>query len=86
MDRSLASVSLFLMLVAQHWLSAALGFAAVVVVCAGIVPHEDRANLAKFGEPYTRYMCTMPALNLLAGVARWLTRRRARSKEQVGHQ
>ncbi|MDH7486146.1 MAG: isoprenylcysteine carboxylmethyltransferase family protein [Anaerolineae bacterium] len=67
-------LSLFLILVAQHWLIAVIGIAAMALVYTGIVPQADRANIEKFGDEYRRYMQRVPGINLLAGVIRRLRR------------
>ena len=67
-------LSLFLILVVQHWLVALLGAAAIVLMYAGIVPQADQANLDKFGSDYQRYMQTVPGLDPVAGITRLLRR------------
>jgi protein-S-isoprenylcysteine O-methyltransferase Ste14 len=67
-------LSLFLIVVVQHWLIVALGIAAIAVVYAGIVPQADRANTDKFGDDYRRYMQRVPRVNFVAGVIRLLRR------------
>ena len=65
-------ISLFLMLVVQHWLVAVVGIAAMTLVHGGIVPQAEKANVAKFGDDYRRYMQRVPRLNLVVGVIRLL--------------
>jgi protein-S-isoprenylcysteine O-methyltransferase Ste14 len=71
-------LSVFLILLAQHWLITVLGMAAMALVYAGIVPQEDRANIEKFGDDYHSYMQRVPRLNLVVGIVRLLRRRRMR--------
>lgn len=66
--------SLFLILVVQHWLVAAIGIAAIALVYVGIVPQADQANIAKFGDDYRRYMQRVPGVNFVEGVVRLLRR------------
>jgi protein-S-isoprenylcysteine O-methyltransferase Ste14 len=65
-------LSIFLILLAQHWLITLIGIAAMAVVYAGIVPQADQANLAKFGDDYKRYMQRVPRLNFVLGIIRLL--------------
>lgn len=67
-------LSLFLILVAQHWLITMVGIAAIALVYAGIVPQADQANIEKFGDKYKRYMQKVPGVNFLAGIIRLLRR------------
>ena len=67
-------ISLFLMLVVQHWLIAVIGIAAMALVYVGIVPQAEKADIAKFGDDYRRYMQRVPRVNLVAGVTRLLRR------------
>lgn len=69
-------LSIFLILLAQHWLITLIGIAAMVMVYAGIVPQADHANLEKFGDDYKSYMQKVPRLNFVVGVIRLLRRRR----------
>jgi protein-S-isoprenylcysteine O-methyltransferase Ste14 len=68
-------LSIFLILLAQHWLIAAIGVGAIAVVYAGIVPQADQANIEKFGDAYTRHMQRVPGLNVMSGAIRLLRRR-----------
>lgn len=76
-------LSLFLILVAQHWLITVIGIAAIALVYAGIVPQADQANIERFGDEYKRYMQEVPRVNFLAGVIR-LLRRRKRNQTTMG--
>jgi len=72
-------LSLFLILIAQHWLIAVIGIAAMALVYAGIVPQADRANVEKFGEEYKHYMERVPGVNCVVGLIRLVRRRRRES-------
>lgn len=67
-------LSLFLILIAQHWLVTIIGIVAMVLVYTGIVPQADQANIEKFGDDYKRYMQKVPGVNFLAGVIGLLRR------------
>jgi protein-S-isoprenylcysteine O-methyltransferase Ste14 len=67
-------LSLFLILVVQHWLIMPIGIVAIALVYAGIVPRADQANTDKFGDDYRRYMQRVPRVNFVAGVIRLLRR------------
>ncbi len=69
-------LSLFLLLIAQHWLLAVIGMAAIALVYAGIVPQADRANAEKFGEEYKRYMGRVPGVSFVVGIIRLVRHRR----------
>lgn len=68
-------LSVFLALVVQHWLVATLGCAAIALVCKGIVPEADRANVDRFGEVYRHYRARVPAVDIVTGIGRSLQRR-----------
>jgi protein-S-isoprenylcysteine O-methyltransferase Ste14 len=68
-------LSLALILIAQHWVIAIIGVAAMVVVYLG-TRQEDRYCVEKFGDDYKRYMQSVPAVDLFTGVIRLLRRRR----------
>lgn len=54
----------------------ALVLGGVSITCFALATRaEDRYNVAKFGEPYRAYMKRVPALNLLAGIWKWLRAR-----------
>jgi protein-S-isoprenylcysteine O-methyltransferase Ste14 len=55
----------------QHWLIliiAVLGVACMLQITA----QEDRDLIVKFGDRYETYMKSVPAMNFLAGMLRWL--------------
>jgi len=62
-------------MVARHWAVAALALLSGLCWYLQTV-HEERYCLARFGESYSRYARTVPRLNPLRGVLRWLRRRR----------
>lgn len=68
-------LSLGLILIAQNWVIAIIGVAAMVVVYLG-TRQEDRYCVEKFGDDYKRYMQSVPAVDLFTGVIRLLRRRR----------
>ncbi len=68
-------LSLGLILIAQNWVIAIIGVAAIVVVYLG-TRQEDRYCVEKFGDDYKRYMQSVPAVDLFTGVIRLLRRRR----------
>lgn len=68
-------LSLGLILIAQDWVIAIIGVAAMVVVYLG-TRQEDRYCVEKFGDDYKRYMQSVPAVDLFTGVIRLLRRRR----------
>jgi protein-S-isoprenylcysteine O-methyltransferase Ste14 len=67
-------ISLFLILVVQHWLVTVVGIAAMALVYVGIVPQAEKAEIAKFGDDYRRYSQRVPRLNLVAGIVRLFRR------------
>ncbi len=68
-------LSLGLILIAQNWVIAIIGVAAMVVVYLG-TRQEDRYCVEKFGDDYKRYMQSVPAVDLFTGIIRLLRRRR----------
>jgi len=69
-------LSLALILIAQHWLIAVIGVAAMVLYYAG-TPQEEKGCIEKFGDDYKRYMQIVPRMNLFAGIMRLLKRRKS---------
>lgn len=62
-------LSAALTMVAQHWLVAALGaVAAVLLYVAAVWEEED--SMGRFGDAYQEYMQRVPRMNLLAGILR----------------
>ena len=77
-------LSLALMLVAQHWLVIVIGIAAMVAMYVDVL-RIDRRDIDKFGDEYTRYMHSVPRLNVLVGVIRLLQRRKEIRLETTRH-
>ena len=67
-------VSLSLVLLSQHWLSAVLG-AVVIGLSYNDMRREEKSNLKRFGQDYERYMARVPRMNMVAGAIRLLRRR-----------
>jgi len=68
-------LNLALIFITQHWVIAALGIPAMVLMYTDIVK-ADQAGIARFGDEYKRYMETVPRMNFLAGTIRLLGRRK----------
>ncbi len=64
-----------LILFNPHWLLAVVGVLGMVCLYL-ISSQEDKRLVEKFGEPYERYMESVPRMNLLAGVMRLLRHRK----------
>ena len=62
-------INLGLMLIAQHWSSLALGLASLALAYADTFK-ADRYCVEKFGDPYRRYMQSVPRVNFLLGLLR----------------
>ncbi len=77
-------LSIFLTLIAQHWLIGAIGIVAVALVCVGIVPQADRANIEKSGDAYSLYLRRVPGMNIVVGLIRLLRRGSNTGKEVRG--
>lgn len=60
-----------LVLLSQHWLSAALGISWGLLFYRDILK-EEQGNVTKFGEEYVGYMERVPGLNPIAGFLRLL--------------
>lgn len=63
------------MLFSQHWLIVIMGILGVVCMYL-ISKQEDQRLIEKFGDTYERYMKSVPAMNVLAGIIRPLRRRK----------
>jgi protein-S-isoprenylcysteine O-methyltransferase Ste14 len=71
-------VAVALILIVQDWVVAGIGALAAVgsyLIACG----DDRACLAKFGEPYRHYMAQVPRTNLLVGLLRLARRKRGQA-------
>ena len=62
---------LVILLFNPNWILAIIGILGIACVYL-FTRQEDQLLVAKFGEPYRRYMQTVPRLNLLAGIFRRL--------------
>lgn len=62
-------------LISQHPVVAAVGAVASAVFCLDF-PEVDRMDAAKFGDEYRAYMERVPGWNFVAGLWRWVRRRR----------
>ncbi len=60
-----------LVLLSQHWLSAALGVSWGLLFYGDILK-EEQGNVTKFGEDFVGYMERVPGLNPLTGILRLL--------------
>lgn len=72
-----------IILFSQHWLIVMMGIVGVVCMVL-IAREEDQHLIEKFGEPYKRYMKTVPAMNVVAGIVRLFHRRKRISKSRAG--
>lgn len=70
-------LSLFFMLITQHWIVTALGITAIIIIYSGILPAADQLNIEKFGQDYQRYMQNVPKTNFILGIIRLLQRRKS---------
>jgi protein-S-isoprenylcysteine O-methyltransferase Ste14 len=61
----------------QHWVFLVIGIPGTASIYL-IAKHEERSNIAKFGDDYKRYMQEVPRMNLVTGVIRFLRRRSAK--------
>jgi protein-S-isoprenylcysteine O-methyltransferase Ste14 len=66
-------LSAALTMVAQHWVVAALGAVAAVLLYVGAV-WEEEDSMGRFGDAYQEYMQRVPRMNLLAGILRRIRR------------
>ena len=73
---------LSLMLITQHWSSAALGIPAMILVYLDLLKADQRC-IEKFGAAYRQYMHRVPRVNFVAGLIRLLARRAAPKVEIV---
>lgn len=73
-------LSLALALIGQHWLLIALAIVGMVLTYLDTF-RADEACIAKFGQPYVRYMQQVPRVNFVAGILRLLARSRRESAE-----
>jgi len=70
-------------LFSQHWLIVIMGI--LGIVCMYLISRqEDLRLIEKFGDTYERYMKSVPAMNVLAGIIRLLRRRKGNSGPGAG--
>jgi len=69
-------VNFGLLLIAQQWLTAAIGVVATALNYQ-IMVEADQAGIEKFGKDYLRYMEKVPRMNFLAGAIRLARRRQS---------
>jgi protein-S-isoprenylcysteine O-methyltransferase Ste14 len=72
----LGAMVLFLswILFLPHWIIVLISSLNIAIVYWSILQGEHQ-NITKFGDPYVRYMETVPRINLLAGLIRRLQRK-----------
>ena len=75
-------MNLAAILLGQTWPIAVLGLASMPLVYLDSLK-ADQYCIEKFGDEYKRYMQTVPAVNLLTGIIRWLRRRRLTEGEPI---
>lgn len=62
-------LSIALALLSQHWLSAVCVVPVAVLIYLEAL-REDKSNIEKFGDNYSKYMQSVPRLNPLVGIVR----------------
>lgn len=77
------SMYIAVILFSQHWLIVIIGIMGVVCMYQ-ISRQEDQRLIEKFGDPYIRYMESVPTMNVLAGIIRLLKRRKGNSDPGAG--
>lgn len=70
-------LSLALVLISQHWLSAILCVIASALFYID-ARREDKSLITKFGEDYKKYMARVPRMNILIGVTRMFRTRKGK--------
>ncbi|RLI85047.1 MAG: hypothetical protein DRO98_07665 [Archaeoglobales archaeon] len=60
-----------LVLIAQNYLSLVISIPALILLYLGMLEEEQR-NIKKFGNDYKRYMQSVPRMNFLVGIVRFL--------------
>jgi protein-S-isoprenylcysteine O-methyltransferase Ste14 len=69
-------LNLALIFIAQNWIIAILGVVSAILMYIE-TRNADKSGIEKFGEDYKRYMRSVPRMNLLTGVIRFLRRRKS---------
>jgi len=64
-----------LVIISQHWISFIVGAILIVLLCLAMIEEEKR-NIEKFGNAYTDYMKKVPRINLIAGIIKYISRRK----------
>jgi len=67
-------MGLALPLIAQHWIVAVLGAIAIFIYYVDTI-EEEQSTIEKFGEKYEQYAESVPRVNFVLGIVRWLRRR-----------
>jgi protein-S-isoprenylcysteine O-methyltransferase Ste14 len=68
-------INLGVMLIAQHWTNVVLGLASMVLAYADTFK-ADQYCIQKFGDAYRDYTERVPRVNFVAGIVRFILRRR----------
>jgi len=64
-----------LVIISQHWISVIVGAILIVLLCLAMIDEEKR-NIEKFGDAYRDYMKRVPRINLIAGIIKYISRRK----------
>jgi len=64
-----------LVIISQHWISLIVGAILIVLLCLAMIEEEKR-NMEKFGNAYKDYMKRVPRINLIAGIIKYISRRK----------
>ena len=64
-----------LVIISQHWISVIVGAILIVLLCLAMIEEEKR-NMEKFGNAYRDYMKRVPRINLIAGIIKYISRRK----------
>ena len=64
-----------LVIISQHWISFIVGAILIVLLYLAMIEEEKR-NIEKFGDAYRYYMKRAPRINLIAGIIKYISRRK----------